>query len=165
MTGMSLSIDQLPNDIAALKQLLLAKVAEFDAKDAELMAAKNGLIVTQLTLEKLKAQIARLRRETFGASSEKIARTLAQLELALEEAEAAKATAIASAPPSSGPAGPPVPAGSAAAESKTGQREEAPHAAARAAPPKAVLRPVRSRQDEVGYTSRVLDRRKMPRVG
>jgi len=91
---------QLPDDIAELKRLLVARDAELTARMAELAAAKNGLIVTQLTIEKLKAQIARLRREKFGASSERMERTLAQLELALEEAETAKAEAIASAPPS-----------------------------------------------------------------
>ena len=88
---MPLAPDQLPDDIAELKRLLLAK-------DAELIAAKNGLIVTQLTIEKLKALIAKLKREKFGASSERIERTIEQLELALEEAETAKAEAIASLP-------------------------------------------------------------------
>lgn len=86
-----------------MKWLLVARDAELTARVAELAAAKNGLVITQLTIEKLKAQIARLRREKFGASSERIERTLAQLELALEEAEEAKAKAIASAPPSSEP--------------------------------------------------------------
>src|SRR5438309_2615023 len=86
---MPLDPDQLPDDIAELKRLLLAK-------DAELIAAKNGLIVSSLTIEKLKAQLAKLRREKFGPSSERIERAIAQLELALEEAQAAKAEAIAS---------------------------------------------------------------------
>ena len=88
---MPLTPDQLPDDIAELKRLLVAR-------DAELTAAKNGLLVTQLTIEKLKAQVARFRREKFGASSERIERVIAQLELALEEAEAEKAEAAASAP-------------------------------------------------------------------
>jgi transposase len=95
---MPLDPAQLPDDIADLKRLLVARDTELTARIAELAAAKNGLVITQLTIEKLKAQIARLRREKFGASSERIERTLAQLELALEEAEAAKAEAIASAP-------------------------------------------------------------------
>ena len=41
-----------------------------------------------LEVEKLKLQIARLRRMQFGRSSEKIARTIDQLELRLEELEA-----------------------------------------------------------------------------
>ena len=85
---MPLRLDQLPDDIAELKRLVLSK-------DAELAAARNGLIITQLTIEKLKAQLAKLKREKFGASSEKIERAIEQLELALEEAEAAKAEAIA----------------------------------------------------------------------
>lgn len=95
---MSLTPDQLPDDVTALKALLLAKDAELIAATAELTAAKSGLLVTQLTIEKLKAQIARLRRQRFGASSEKIERALEQLELALEEAEAAKAEALAPMP-------------------------------------------------------------------
>ena len=60
---MPLACDQLPDDMAALKALLIAKDAELTARTAELAAAKNGLVVTQLTIEKLKAQIAKLRRE------------------------------------------------------------------------------------------------------
>ena len=95
---MPITLDQLPDDIAELKRLLLAQDAELVAKDAELAAAKNGLVITQLTIEKLKAQIARLKREKFDKSSEKIERALEQLELALEEAEAAKAEALAAQP-------------------------------------------------------------------
>ena len=102
---MPLTRDQLSDDVAELKGLLLAKDAELIEKSAELavtsaalIAAKNGLIVTQLTIEKLKAQIAKLKREKFGSSSERIDRAIEQLELALEEAEAAKAEAEAAAP-------------------------------------------------------------------
>jgi transposase len=102
---MSLASDQLPDDSAELKRLLVAKDAELTARAtelstaaAELAAAKNGLVITQLTIEKLKAQIAKFRREKFGASSERVDRALEQLELALEEAETAKAEVIAAAP-------------------------------------------------------------------
>ncbi len=102
---MPLTPDQLPDDITELKQRLIAKDAELLARSSELAikvselaAAKNGLIVTQLTIEKLKAQIAKLRREKFGSSSERIERVISQLELALEEAETAKAEAAALAP-------------------------------------------------------------------
>jgi len=102
---MPLTPDQLPDDITELKQRLIAKDAELLARSSELAikvselaAAKNGLIVTQLTIEKLKAQIAKLRREKFGSSSERIERVISQLELALEEAETAKAEAEASVP-------------------------------------------------------------------
>jgi len=95
---MPLAPDQLPDDLDALKRLIVARTTELEAAQAELAAAKNGLLVTQLTIEKLKAQIARFRREKFGANSERIDRALEQLELALEEAEAAKGEAIASQP-------------------------------------------------------------------
>lgn len=85
---MPLAPDQLPDDVAQLKALLVAK-------DAELAAARNGLIEKTLETEKLKAQLAKLRRERFGASSERIERSIAQLELALEEAEAVKAESAA----------------------------------------------------------------------
>ena len=88
---MPLKPEQLPDDIAELKRRLIETTSE-------LAAAKNGLIVNQLTIEKLKAQIAKLRRSKFGASSERIERALEQLELALEEAETAKAEAVAAQP-------------------------------------------------------------------
>jgi transposase len=95
---MPIAPDQLPDDIAELKRLLLAKDAELAASVAELAAAKNGLVITQLTIEKLKAQIAKFKRQKFGSSSERIERVLEQLELALEEAETAKAEAMAAQP-------------------------------------------------------------------
>jgi transposase len=95
---MSLSPDHLPDDIAELKRLLLAQDAILIAKTAELAAAKNGLLITTLEVEKLRAQIARLKRQTFGVTSERIVREIEQLELRLEEAEAAQAEAMAAMP-------------------------------------------------------------------
>jgi transposase len=71
----------LPSDIAALHRIILAQAAEGEAREAELAAAKAGLLAKALEVEKLKLQIARLRRMQFGRSSEKIARTIEQLEL------------------------------------------------------------------------------------
>jgi transposase len=78
----------LPTDINALHEIILAQVAEGEAREAELAAAKAGLVAKALEVEKLQLQIARLRRLQFGRSSEKIARTIEQLELRLEELEA-----------------------------------------------------------------------------
>jgi hypothetical protein len=72
----------------ALHQIILAQAAEAEAREAELAAAKAGLLAKALEIEKYKLQIARLRRMQFGRSSEKIARTIEQLELKLEELEA-----------------------------------------------------------------------------
>ena len=81
---------ELPDDIEELKRLLLAG-------RAELAAARAGLVTKTLEIEKLKIQIARLRRMSFGASSERVRRELEQLELKLEELETAQAEADAAA--------------------------------------------------------------------
>jgi len=81
---------ELPDDIEELKRLLVAG-------RAELAAAKAGLVTKTLEIEKLKIQIARLRRMSFGASSERVRRELEQLELKLEELETAEAEAEAAA--------------------------------------------------------------------
>lgn len=65
----------LPNDIEALKALVLSQQTELHA---------HSLIIQALRL-----QIARLKKQKFGASSEKIQREIAQLELALEGLEIA----------------------------------------------------------------------------
>ena len=57
----------LPTDIAALHQIILAQAAEAEAREAELAAAKAGLLAKVLEIEKYKLQIARLRRMQFGA--------------------------------------------------------------------------------------------------
>ena len=55
------------------------------------------LAARDLLIETLRVQIARMRRMAFGASSEKLSAEIAQLELALEELEAAAVvTAIVS---------------------------------------------------------------------
>ena len=84
----------LPDDIDALKQLVVARTVERDAfkveRDAavaERDAAKAGLVNKTLEAEKLKFELARLKRMTFGASSERIKREIEQLELKLEELE------------------------------------------------------------------------------
>jgi hypothetical protein len=69
-------------EIEELRRQLGAKDALLAARTAELAAAKTGLI-------------AKLRREKFGASSERIEREIEQFELALEEIEAATAEIIA----------------------------------------------------------------------
>ena len=58
---------------------------------AELKAAELAVQLRTLEIEKLKFQIAKLRRMQFGRSSEKITRQIAQLELQLEELETGEA--------------------------------------------------------------------------
>jgi transposase len=67
------SAADLPDDVDELKRRLIT--------------AEAGLLAKTLEAEKLKFELARLRRMAFGASSERIARAIAQLELKLEEIE------------------------------------------------------------------------------
>jgi transposase len=110
---MSATPDQLPDDIEEMKRLLLAQAAniekltaELNVTSAELAAAKDGLKVYALEIEKLKFQLARLRRQKYGSSSERIDREIAQLELRLEDLEAAKSEAEAKAEAATSPATP-----------------------------------------------------------
>ena len=70
----------LPLDLAAAHAMILAK------REARL-AVEKVQAGERLLIEKLRLEIARLRRQTFGTSSER-GRRLKQLELMLEDAEA-----------------------------------------------------------------------------
>jgi transposase len=74
----------LPDDVETLKRLLTEK-------DAALEAIRGQLHSHKLEIERLRLQLARLRRMQFGRSSEALNATIAQLELRLEELEAAEA--------------------------------------------------------------------------
>jgi transposase len=65
------------------------------ACQAELKAAELSVQLRTLEIEKLKFQIARLRRMQFGRSSERVTRQIEQLELRLEELETGEAEDIA----------------------------------------------------------------------
>lgn len=73
--------DQL---IATLQSLVASNQAQIEARDR--------------VIAMLRAQLARLRRMTFGTSSEKLAQEITQLELALEEYEAEAAAVDAGVP-------------------------------------------------------------------
>jgi transposase len=98
---MRFDLANLPNNIDTLRGIIVTQAADFaaelGARETELAAAKAGLVAKALEIEKLKLQIARLRRVQFGRSSEKIARTIEQLELMLEDLEAETSAATASA--------------------------------------------------------------------
>jgi len=85
---MSLATADLPEDIAALRAFALAC-------QGELKAAQLAVQVKALEIEKLRFQIAKLRRMQFGRSSERITRQIEQLELQLEELETDQAEDIA----------------------------------------------------------------------
>jgi transposase len=85
---MSLATAELPTDPDALRAFALAC-------QGELRAAQMAVQVKALEIEKLRFQIAKLRRMQFGRSSERITRQIAQLELQLEELETGEAEDIA----------------------------------------------------------------------
>jgi transposase len=87
---MSLATLDLPTDPEALRAFALAC-------QAELKAAELSVQLRTLEIEKLKAQIAKLRRMQFGRSSERITRQIEQLELQLEDLESGEAEDIAKA--------------------------------------------------------------------
>ena len=71
---MSLTAADLPDDIEALKRLVLAHRQELESRAQE--------------IESLKLLIAKLKRMQFGRSSERLDREIEQLELQLDELEA-----------------------------------------------------------------------------
>jgi len=81
---MSLATAELPTDPDELRAFALAC-------QSELKVAEFSVQYKTLEIEKLKFQIAKLRRMQFGRSSERISRQIEQLELRLEELEAGEA--------------------------------------------------------------------------
>src|SRR3984885_4932755 len=87
---MSLATAELPTDPAELHAFALAC-------QSELKVAELSVQYKALEIEKLKFQIAKLRRMQFGRSSERISRQIEQLEFQLEELETGEAQDIAQA--------------------------------------------------------------------
>ena len=87
---MSLATAELPTDPAALRAFAVAC-------QGELKVAEISVQVQALEIEKLKFQLAKLRRMQFGRSSERVTRQIEQLELRLEELETGEAEAVAKA--------------------------------------------------------------------
>ena len=95
-----LSSTDLPNDIDALKVLLLASERLVRERDATIASQGDALLNMQAQLttrgaeiEHLKLQIAKLRRMQFGRKSEKLDHQIEQLELQLEDLQADDAEA------------------------------------------------------------------------
>jgi transposase len=92
---MDTAISPLPDDIEALKALVLAATRQADlatqrAADAEarLANAQAQASATEAMIAHLKLQIAKLRREQYGPSAERTRRLLDQMELQLGDLEA-----------------------------------------------------------------------------
>ena len=89
---MAAGLESLPDDPSALKAIIAAKNEEI----ARLAAAERAY---EALIQALKIRIARLKKQKFGSSSEKIEREIEQLELALEDLEVAMAAADTSPEP------------------------------------------------------------------
>ena len=100
-SGMSLATAELPTDMVSLRAFALAC-------QSELKVAELSVQYKALEIEKLKLQIAKLRRMQFGRSSERITRQIEQLELLLEELETGEAEVAAKAEAEAGESVPPV---------------------------------------------------------
>ena len=91
VAAVSFDPHDLPTDADALRRLV-------QEQHAELVAAKAALQLRTLEIEKLKVQLARLKREKFGRSSERLEQAIAQLELQIEEIEVGDAVPPREAP-------------------------------------------------------------------
>jgi hypothetical protein len=84
---MSLAQRPLPADPQALRAFAADLQAELARKDIELAANAAEIHAKTLHIEKLKMQLAVLRRARFGRSSEKLDHAIEQLELLIGELE------------------------------------------------------------------------------
>lgn len=90
---------QLPDDPAALKAMIAALRAENAKVEETIARLKASLRAHEALVQALRLRIARLKKQRFGQSSEKIAREIEQLELALENLEVSQAGSEAEMPP------------------------------------------------------------------
>src|SRR5579863_4698756 len=90
---MSLATDPLPASPSALRIFAADLQAELARKDIEIAANAAEIHAKTLHIEKLKMQLAVLRRARFGRSSEKLEGEIEQLELLIGELESDQAEA------------------------------------------------------------------------
>jgi len=76
------------SEIARLRAALAAETARAQAAERDLAQARALASCSQAMIQELKLEIAKLRRDKYGISSERRARLIDQLELQLEELEA-----------------------------------------------------------------------------
>ncbi|MFT4053934.1 MAG: IS66 family transposase, partial [Novosphingobium sp.] len=81
---MDTAASPLPDDVEALKALLSAALERADEAEARLANARARESATEAMIAHLKLQIAKLRREQYGASAERSRRLLDQLGLPVE---------------------------------------------------------------------------------
>lgn len=87
--GNSGSDDDLPTDVGTLQRLLAEREAELAKSQSDLAEARARESSKEAVIAHLHLAIAKMRRELYGQRSERSTRLLDQMELELEELEAA----------------------------------------------------------------------------
>ena len=91
----------LPDDVDALRALILAERAERQSESAlaKIAVARRDaeLVARRIEIDHLNAMLAKLRRGKYGSSSEKLDAEIRQLELWVDDAEISLAAAEAKA--------------------------------------------------------------------
>ncbi len=77
------------SELAKLRAALAAAEARADVAESELAQTRAVVSCSEAMIQELKLEISKLRRDKYGISSERRARLIDQLELRLEEMEAA----------------------------------------------------------------------------
>ena len=85
------------SEIVRLRAALAAETVRAQAAERELVQARALASCSEAMIKELKLEVAKLRRDKYGISSERRARLIDQLELQLEELEAAAICSTAAA--------------------------------------------------------------------
>jgi transposase len=83
--------DSLPDDVETLRQLVLVRDAELAQARAEVASVRAEAASTEALIMHLRLEIEKLKRDQFGPRNERKERLLDQMELQLEDLEAAAA--------------------------------------------------------------------------
>ncbi len=84
-------VADLPSDVEALKSLVIERTTVLAERSTRLQAAEALVTAQKLELEKLRFQIACMKRAKYGRSSEQLDRELLQMQLSIEDLEASLA--------------------------------------------------------------------------
>ena len=87
VAGMAGHLQDIPEDLEALKAALIVERGRRMVAEADAAAAKAKVSNAEAQIAHLKLQIEKFRREFYGTRSERTARLIDQLELQLEELE------------------------------------------------------------------------------
>ena len=87
------NLDDLPDDVAALKAMLAEARASAIERELEIEQLRRDIAASDLEITRLKLLIDKLKRMHFGRKSEQLAREIEKLELRLEDLAAGSGVA------------------------------------------------------------------------